>query len=51
MAGRRPANLSISILEFLVRVREAQDMHTQTSIFSSVAECPVRFIARHEFYA
>ena len=34
------------IVEFLVRVREAHDMHTQTSIFSSVAEYSVRFIAR-----
>ena len=46
IAGRRPANLSISILEFLVRVREAKDMHTHNSIFSRVAECPVRFIAK-----
>ena len=46
MAGRRPANLSISILEFLVRVREAQDMHTHTSIFASVPEYAVRFIAK-----
>ena len=46
IAGRRPATLGISLSKLLMRVREAQDMHTHTTIFSSVAEYPVRFIAK-----
>ena len=46
IAGRRLANLGMSVSKLLVRVRKAQDMHTHPTIFSNVADYPVRFIAK-----